>query len=132
MAESPKEKSISPLTIVGAIIAVAVAFGAVFHDRLPNPFKSMGSGFVTVDTVALVEAATRTAMERPGVTIETAQAEAAMTAQRISEAVDAYAKRGIVVLHRGAVIAMPGELDVTDKVAAEVGINLGAIRQAGR
>jgi hypothetical protein len=109
-----------------AVLAVMWMSGA----KIDLPFGKKEEpvpAVVMLDSVRIIEGAIKQITEKPGITDQQVQAEGERVSKALEGVLASYTSKGVTVLAKGAVIALPAWLDVTDAVAKEIGVDVSGI-----
>ena len=120
---SPKQHAGVSLLTACIIAALFSAFSGVasWHFASQN---TGGTLVATVDAARLARLKMKTTLDQSGVTSEQATAEAKAFVRQLDKALEAYSNEGILVLNSGAAMNKPAANDITETVAANMGIKL--------
>lgn len=121
----------SMVAIVAASAAAAVVALALIQDGGLNlPFGKKEEpvpAVVMLDSVRIIEGAIKQITETPGVTDQQVTAEGERVSKALESVLSAYTAKGVTVLAKGSVVALPAWLDVTETVAKEIGVDVSGI-----
>lgn len=115
-----------PLTLGaagGLLLAAAVYFAPQLLAHLGNSAPKV----VVVDAVRIIEAASKQTLDNQGTTPETAIKMGEDIANKLNAEMTAYAGQGVIVVVKQAVLAAPAVTDVTEEVAARIGVDVSRV-----
>lgn len=117
----------APTLLMGALLGLALAGGIYFGPSLLAGLGSTAPKVVVIDAVRIVEAASKQAMDMQVTTPEAAVKMGEEVASKLNAEMTAYASKGAIVIVKQAVLAAPAATDVTEEIAARIGVDVSRV-----
>ena len=117
----------APTLLMGALLGLALAGGIYFGPGLLAGLGSTDPKVVVIDAVRIVEAASKQAMDMQVTTPEAAVKMGEEVASKLNTEMTAYASKGAIVIVKQAVLAAPAATDVTEEIAARIGVDVSRV-----
>lgn len=116
--------------MAGSAAAAVVALSLIRDGGPSLPFGKKEEpvpAVVMLDSVRIIEGAIKQITQSPGVTEQQVTTEGERVSKALERVLSAYTTKGVTVLAKGSVVAMPAWLDVTETVAKEIGVDVSGI-----